>query len=196
MMLIISKWKNLSSGAAFMFSLALADFQSSFFDGVIDELLPSLQLNLKLLSGRVCAVYTFISNLTTVSSFYLTALFCVDKCISVTFPFKYRECGKPKVCLIATLSVYAFLALVLSPVLFVFDLDETKNVCRVSNFEIINKFLYFKIRLPVSIVLVIIVPILTVMMCTTITAIKLRFDAKKRKKRAPNQQNQKNFSED
>ena len=36
-LLIISRWKLMSSGAAFMYSLALTDFLSLFWDGIIDE---------------------------------------------------------------------------------------------------------------------------------------------------------------
>ena len=36
-MKIVSKWENISSGAALMFSVALADFLSVFYDGFIDQ---------------------------------------------------------------------------------------------------------------------------------------------------------------
>ena len=127
----------------------------------------------------MCAAYTFVSNLTSVVSFFMTALFSLDKCMATVFPFKYREIGKPKTCFIATITVYVFIALVNIPVLLVFDLDEEKSQCRVSNFRIISQS-FFEIQMPITIIVVSLMPIFIVLLCTLATAIKLHIEQRKR----------------
>ena len=74
-MIIISKWKNISSGAAFMFSLALTDLAALSYDGIVETLLPLMGVNVVSLHGSLCPIFSFISWMTTFSSFYLTILF-------------------------------------------------------------------------------------------------------------------------
>ena len=180
-MVIISQWKNLSSGAAFMASLALADLQSIVFDGFVYELFPLSGFNLTLINRWLCAILNYVSNLTTSVSIWVTALFSVDKCLAVLFPFKYKELGKPKICIIATIFANIFLAIVLSPALFVFDLNVEKNECSVSNFEFVSRFFYFKIRMPITIAAISILPISVVLICTVTTLFKLRLNMRKRR---------------
>ena len=163
-----------------MFSLAVADFQSIIFDGIVEELIPLLGFTLSRLNGVTCAVFNYLSNMTTAAAIWITALFSVDKCLAVLFPFKYKEIGKPKICIIATIFVYVSVAFLLSPVLFVFDLDRNRDECRVSRFDIISRFIYFEVRLPITVVVIAIIPILTVIVCTLTTIIKLRLNRRNR----------------
>ena len=87
-MTIISKWNNISSGAAFMLTLALTDFMSVLYDGIIDMFLNLLGITVKSLNDYMCAFWTFFSWTTTFSSYYITVLFSLDKCLAVWFPFK------------------------------------------------------------------------------------------------------------
>ena len=129
-MLVISQWDNLTSGAAFMFSLALTDLLTVIYDGVIDLLLPLFGFEMTSLNDVICAIGNHFTWATTLSSYYVTVLFSLDKCLAVLFPFKYREYGKPKVCVIATTVAYVSMILWTSPALFVYRLSPIDNICR------------------------------------------------------------------
>ena len=184
--LIISKWRDLCSGAAFMFSLALADLESIVIDGVIHELLHLHEFSLDLINRPVCSLFTYISKMTTAASYLITALFSVDKCLAVIFPFKYKEFGKPKICVWATFLVYVFVSLVFSPFLFVIDLDKEKRACSISNFEKISADTYFRVVLPMTITVNSILPLLVIIFCTIATIKILQVNSRKRENHAQN----------
>ncbi|XP_075248417.1 uncharacterized protein LOC142341374 [Convolutriloba macropyga] len=87
-MMIISKWSNISSGAAFIWGLALTDLVAVFIDGILEILLQMFGIVIASLNSFVCAAFNFLSWVTTMWSFYITVLFSLDKCFAVLFPFK------------------------------------------------------------------------------------------------------------
>ena len=164
-----------------MFSLALADFLSGFYDGFVDELLPLLGLSLDLVNSSLCAICTFMNRLTTIASFWITALFSVDKCFAVIFPYRYRVWGKPKVCVVATLTVYILNAALTVPDLFVLGVDnEYSGMCHAVKFDILSRYLYFELRTPIIILFGAGLPTATVVICALVTLIKIRLDQRKR----------------
>ncbi|XP_075248357.1 uncharacterized protein LOC142341317 [Convolutriloba macropyga] len=60
-MQIISKWSKLTSGGAFMYSLALADFMSVFYDGILEKLLNLFGIRISGTNSATCAIFTFYS---------------------------------------------------------------------------------------------------------------------------------------
>ena len=101
-MLIISKWDYISSGAAFMFALALTDLVGVFYDGIVDGVPLLFGFYIQTFNDFTCSICAFLLWATSFASFYMTVLFSFDKCLAVVFPFKYRQYGKPKVCIIST----------------------------------------------------------------------------------------------
>ena len=179
-MAIVFKWENMSSGAAFMFSLALADFLGVFYDGIIDELLPLFGFTLRLLNSALCAVCQYINYLTTFASYYITVLFSLDKCIAVMFPFKYREFGKPKACIISSILVYLCAGGIYSTELFAFRLDPVTLACRPIEFAIMNRYFFFKIRPQMSFIIGGVIPTFAVLLFTFITIFKVHQIGRKR----------------
>ncbi|XP_063712421.1 cysteinyl leukotriene receptor 1-like [Symsagittifera roscoffensis] len=111
-MVVISTWDRISSGAGFMWALALTDLLSVFYDGILDTLLSLFDISVASLGGDVmCASFKFFSWITTTCSYYMTVLFSLDKCIAVMFPFKYRVYGKVNLCVASTVVVYLFSAI-------------------------------------------------------------------------------------
>ena len=179
-MLIISKWDNISSGAAFMFALALTDLMAVFYDGIIDCLLPLFGFSLRSVNSILCAFCTFFSWITTLMSFYMTVLFSLDKCLAVVFPFKYRRYGKVKVCVIMTILIYVIGSLWTSAALLVFRIHPESGVCRPMKFEIISRHFFFEIRPNIGFILAGIMPIVFVIFLLSVTILKIRFNARKR----------------
>ncbi|XP_075263965.1 uncharacterized protein LOC142355792, partial [Convolutriloba macropyga] len=179
-LLIISQWKLMSSGAAFMYSLALTDFLSLFWDGIIDELLPLLGFVLTDVHNIICAAGKFFNFASTVASYYLTVLFGLDKCLAVVFPFKYREYGKPNVCIVATLLVYLAMVAYAFYAPFVYRLDPETGVCKPINFEIVTPFFLYDVRPYITFTFGGVVPIIGSFLVTGITVLKLRQNAKNR----------------
>ena len=134
-MLIIAKWDNISSGAAFMFALALTDVLAVFYDGIIDCLLMLFGFILREVNSSLCAMCTFFSWITTVASYYITACFSMDKCIAVLFPFKYRNLGTPRLATVVTIVMYVFCGSYSSTGLFVYRLGSENGYCRPVDFR-------------------------------------------------------------
>ncbi|XP_075241859.1 mu-type opioid receptor-like [Convolutriloba macropyga] len=182
-MIIISKWKNISSGAAFMFSLALTDLAALSYDGIVETLLPLMGVNVVSLHGSLCPIFSFISWMTTFSSFYLTILFSLDKCLAVYFPLKYREYGKPKACVIATLSLYVVAAIFSAPLPFVTRLDPKTGLCEKTDFSIVSEHYINEIRSDLQLYSAGIAPIIILFILLVLTIGKMRYnESQKRKK--------------
>ena len=179
-MMVIAQWENLTSGAAFMFSLALTDLLTVVYDGVIDLLLPLFGFEMTSLNDVFCAVGNQFTWASTLSSYYVTVLFSLDKCLAVLFPFKYRNLGKPKVCVIGTTVVYVLMFLWSSAGLFVYRLSPVDNVCRFVKFDVISRNFFNNIRPTISLFINGIIPISTVGLFTTVTIVKLRLTANRR----------------
>ena len=179
-MVIISKWKDISSGAAFMYSLALTDLLAVFYDGILDELLPLFGWTLSSLSDVICALCKYFSWTTTLTSYYVTLLFSLDKCLAVLFPFKYREYGKPKACVIGTLLAYFLLGGWSTQTFFVYRIHPVTETCRPVKFDVITREFFFDIRVQIGNFINGIIPIGGVILFTVITIVKLRFTGLKR----------------
>ncbi|XP_075248342.1 uncharacterized protein LOC142341304 [Convolutriloba macropyga] len=134
-MMIISKWRNMSSGAAFMFILALADLMSVFYDGIIDEALPLFGFFLYQVNDSICAACKYFSVFSTFASLYITVLFGIDKLLAVYFPFKYRQYGKPKVSAIFAICVYLVFGVYATYNVFVFRIHPETGFCRPFDFR-------------------------------------------------------------
>ena len=180
--LIISKWKNITSGAAFMVTVAVTDFLAVFYNGIIDSAFPFLGLNLASLNDVICSFGNFFSWIFTSSSYYVTVLFSLDKCIATVVPFKYREHGKPVLSVISTLVVYFFWGLLSFPSVLIHKVDPVKLECQIMNFEIISQDFIVKIYAPVLFFLSGIIPTLSVIVLTTITIFRVRMSSARRKK--------------
>ena len=172
--IIISKWDNMSSGAAFMLSLAITDLITVFIDAILHTALPLLGVLVSAINDIVCATYTFLSWITTITSYYITVLFTFDKCVAVTFPFKYRTQGKPKIALIATILAYVALSAYCVPAIFVFRIHPATKTCRPYDFSIISREFFFETRTQIGNFLSGIIPVALVFIFTTITILKLK----------------------
>ena len=173
-MLVIAQWQNLTSGAAFMFSLALTDFMTVLYDGVIELLLPLFDIHLIAINDVTCAVGSHFTFGSTLSSYYVTALFSLDKCLAVLLPFKYREYGKPKVCVISTIIAYVLMAIWTGIALFVFRVEPGAKICRAREFGIVSRHFYLEVRPKYSTIVHGVIPISSVFLFTTLTILKLR----------------------
>ena len=173
-MIIVSHWDKLTSGGACMFSLALADFLSVFYDAFIDSLPKLIGYGLVSANSPICAISTMISWVTSYSSFYITVLFSLDKCIAVVFPFKYKQYAKPKLIVFATLLIYFCETVYALPVLFVVRLHEVADFCYPVSFKYISRSYYVDFKPRLTTVLNGFVPVCLVLILTTITIIKIR----------------------
>ncbi|XP_063714797.1 FMRFamide receptor-like isoform X2 [Symsagittifera roscoffensis] len=179
-MLIISKWKNMSSGAAFMFSLALSDFLSVIYNGFIDMARPLFGWTITGLSDWVCKFSMYWSFATSLASFYATVLFSADKCTAVMFPFFYRQHGKPKVAIIATVIMYFLLLVWTFPTVLVFRVHPLTGFCRAINFDFVSEEFFRGLRNQIGSFINGIIPITSVFLFTTITLIKMKILDRKR----------------
>ena len=96
-------------------------------------------------------------------------------------PFKYRQYGKPRVCIAANMIVYLYSIGFYSPFLFVFRVDPEKGVCRPYDFSVITRDQFFDVHPTMVLVFRGIIPIITVFTCTFLTIYKLRDVASKKK---------------
>merc|ERR1712226_481681 len=119
-----------------MFSLAMADLLSLFYDGFIDELLPLFGIYLTEINNYTCAFGMFFNYWSSIVSLYMTCLFGLDKCLAIHFPVRYRRYGKPKVCVIVSITTCILCAI--QPVavypLFVDRLQPESGLCLPINF--------------------------------------------------------------
>ncbi len=138
-MAIVSKWTKISSGAAFMFILAFTDLLAIFYDGIIDELRPFFGFVLSDINTWACKSSKVFSIATSRASVFLTVLFSLDKCLAVSFPFKYKVYGTKKAAIIASLILYAVVMLYTVQFLLTFDIHERSGECRRVDFSIISR---------------------------------------------------------
>ncbi|XP_075248292.1 uncharacterized protein LOC142341257 [Convolutriloba macropyga] len=177
--LIISKWDSLTSGATFMLLLAIFDFFSASFMSTFSLILPFIGFNLRDVNNFWCAFTTF-STFAIYSSYYITVLFSVDKFIAVMFPYKYREFGKPKISLLATALVVLTQMAWAIPSTMVFRIDSKFRTCGAVYFDIVAAD-YIIIAYPlINFVINGVFPVFFVFMFTFGTIIKLRIQSKKR----------------
>ena len=180
-MIIISKWSSLSSGAAFMFALALTDFMASFYDGIIEGIPPLFEIRLDSINDFTCAFGGLLSRSTTFASFYMTVLFSVDKCLAVVFPFGYRQYGKPKACVIATVILYCFSLLQSFSSFFVQRKHPTLDKCYAANFDIVSREIV-EMEPRIAFFSAGLLPIAIVTVLLVITIAKIQINAHRRQK--------------
>ena len=178
-MLVISKWKNVSSGAAFMYSLALTDLLAVFYDGVLDLMLPLFGWNISGVNDVICVCCKFFSWITTVASYYITVLFSLDKMLAVLFPFKYKIYGKARACVISTVVAYLVLSVWSLQTVFVFRLHPINKECAPVNFDIVSLKFWTETRVRISDYITGVIPIGLVFLFTLITILKIRMLGKR-----------------
>ena len=178
-MIVISRWDKISSGATFIWALALTDFLAVFYDGIIDMMLPFFGLTVTSLGHMICAGCKFFSWATTICSYYMTVMFSLDKCCAVLFPFKYRLLSKPKVAIILTIAVYVFCCIYSVPALLVFALHPKSETCRPVRFDYISRDYFFDLRPEMGYYFSGFIPIGVVFVCTAIVIYKMRQQGQK-----------------
>ena len=70
-MFIISQWEKLSSGAAFMFSLAFSELISVTYNGFFEVFLPMVGFTLASVNSIICPISRFFSWTTSYTSYYV-----------------------------------------------------------------------------------------------------------------------------
>ena len=179
-MLVISKWENMSSGAAFMFALAFSDFFGGVYNGIIAMAEPLIGWTLMEYNDVICAMCQHFRFTSTLNSYYATVLFSFDKCIAILLPFKYREYGKPRVAVVASLVCYFLIALWTFPTIFVFRLHPVSGQCRAINFQVVSYEFFYGTRNVIGWFVSGVVPITSVFLSTAITIGKIQFMKRKR----------------
>ena len=179
-MVIISKWENISSGAAFMFALAFSDLFAGFYNGIIAMTRPLFGWTLSAYNDVICSICMYWSFTSTLYAYYATIFFSLDKCIAVLLPFKYREYGKPKVAIIATIVYYVILGLWTVPTVLVFRIHPGSGFCRAVNFELISAEFFFGTRNVIGWFVSGLIPIASVFLFTSITIGKIQQMKRKR----------------
>ena len=180
-MIIIGNWDNLTSGATFMFTLAFTDMICAFHNGIIERGFPLFGLTLSGLNDNSCAFSYFLIFLVSYSSYYLTVFFSLDKCFAVWLPFKYRQFGKPRVCLVITVSIYIVQTLYCLPTVFAFGYKEEVAGCTPENYEIVSEKFYTAIQPEITIVVNGFLPVAVVLTSTSLTIMKIRMRGSKRR---------------
>ena len=179
-MLVISKWENISSGAAFMFILAFSDFFAGVYNGIIVTADPLFGWNLSAYSDVVCSICMYFSFTSTVNTYYATILFSLDKCIAVLVPFKYRQHGKPRIAVFASLICYLLIAVWTIPALFVFRLHPVSGLCRAIYFGVISSEFFFGTRNKIGWFVNGVMPLASVFLFTAVTVGKIQHMKRKR----------------
>ena len=167
-----------------MFSLALTDLLAVIYHGFIDSALPLFGLTLKAMSNITCVSCNFFSWTISMTSYYVTILFSLDKCIAVLIPFKYREHGKPMVCVISTVIAYAFCGAFSLPAVLVHEIDQVENECRLQKFDIISYDMILKLYIPATFLISGIVPVVSVIILTAITIVTAQKSSSRRRRRS------------
>ena len=178
--LIISRWENLTSAATIMLILAIFDFLSTFFVFIFILTIPLLGFNLRNINNIWCALSLFTSNFILYTSYYLTVLFSFDKFLSVMFPFKYREYGKPFISICASFFIITIQMLWALPQLFVARIDSDLELCTPTNFEIVSSQFYLEMQPVLNIFLNGVIPVFLVFVFTFATIVKLRIRDRRR----------------
>ena len=178
--LIISRWENLTSAATIMLILAIFDFLSTFFVFIFILTIPLLGFNLRNINNIWCALSLFTSNFILYTSYYLTVLFSFDKFLSVMFPFKYREYGKPFISICASFFIITIQMLWALPQLFVARIDSDLELCTPTNFKIVSSRFYLEMQPVLNIFLNGLIPVFLVFVFTLATIVKLRIRDRRR----------------
>ena len=162
-----------------MLVLAITDLVTVVIDAILDTALPMFGLVLSSANKIICASYMFLSWLTTITSYYLTVLFSLDKCLAVSFPYFYRMHGKPKVVVVATVLSFVILSSYVSPAVFVFRIHPATETCRPTEFGIVSREFFFETRTRIGTFVSGIIPIGCVFVFTAITIVKIRQQSRK-----------------
>ena len=144
------------------------------------KVLPLMGIFVKHINSYICAFCMFFNYITTQCSLYITILFGVDKCLAVYFPFKYRQYGKPKACIISTAIVYLLIGLYCSHALFIFRVDPETGNCRPYDFSIIGTFFFYEIRPYSGSMIAGFIPLFLSAVITIFTVIKIKIASAKR----------------
>ncbi|XP_075247700.1 uncharacterized protein LOC142340843 [Convolutriloba macropyga] len=179
--LIISQWENINSGATFMLILAVFDFLSASYVSIFNLALPLLNFHIRNFNNFLCAFSAFVSSFAIYTSYYLTVLFSLDKFVAVMFPFKYREFGKAKTGIYATLSVLMIQIAWAIPNVLVFRIEPYSQTCAAIHFDILTNQFFTVIYPNVNFFINGVIPVLFVFIFTFATIVKLRIQSKKRK---------------
>ena len=169
-----------------MFTLAFADFLSAFYNGVIEKGLPLFGFVISSESDFFCAICMFVIYVIMYSSYYLTTLFSLDKCLAVWFPYKYRQYGKPKVAFLATFVVYFAQSLYSLPALFTYRIDQKRNMCYAIDFDYVSFDYYMIVQPKVTSFVNGLLLVGLVLIFTTLTAWKVKSQSSKRRKMGQN----------
>ena len=156
-----------------MFSLAFSELISVTYNGFFEVFLPMVGFTLASVNSIICPISWFFSWTTSYTSYYVTVLFSLDKFIAVLFPFKYRELGKPKVCVVATCCAFVFEAIITSPLLFVLRVNDD-GICYGSDFSVFSEKFFKDIHPQIYSLLNAVLPVLLVFTFTGITIFKVR----------------------
>ena len=155
--------------------------EAAFYLGIIDSGLPLLGWTLMTVNNAFCVGCSFFSWMVSMSTYYITILLSLDKCIAVLIPFKYREHSKPNICVLGTTLVCIFCCLFSVPALFVYEIDPETNECQIQKFDRISYDLFATVILPVIFLLSGVVPGVSVITLTTITVVRVRISARRRR---------------
>ena len=164
-----------------MFTLALTDMLAAFYDGIIGGIPPLFDFHFNTINDFTCAFGGLCSRATTFAAFYMTVLFSVDKSIAVLFPFKYRQYGKPKACIIASIVLYCLSILQSLSSFFVQRKHPKFDKCLASNFDIISREIV-QLEPRIAFVSVGLLPIGIVTVLLFVTVTKIQNNARNRRK--------------
>ena len=156
-----------------MYSLALADFMSVFYDGILEKLLNLFGIRISGTNSATCAIFTFYSWVTSYASYHITVLFSLDKCIAVWFPFVYRQYGQPKFAVFITILVYVAQCMYAFPAFLVIRLDPGLQLCYPVDFSYVSHEYFVNFQPEVSTILHGFVPVFLVFLFTVLTVVKL-----------------------